>query len=406
MSCRNDRAAATANHAVADTVTTHGNMQVKNNRLLVQAIINGDSVNLTFDAGCYFGCILSDSLIKTYDREMNPVNDPKKPLKECRNKNFFKSPDIQIDTSRITYPYVIGHRDDILRPFVARTGAFAPNYRDDERTWEINFEREFIKIHDSDTVPPNSYPVPFRYEKERRAIFVKMPMALIVGNDTLYTDYEYMLDIGGTAPAFVLFDRFQEMVDFSDKAMHYDLRDEVAIKREKQGLPHLQRCFFVDKLILPGFRTIEHTAYCRIIEEYRSTSIIQFMPPEIKATIGTEFFKYFNVFIDLKKQMLYLTNHDKIHPFRFAISNCGFNPAVNKKWEVFVSSIYEGSPVAKDGLQVGDILVSVNDIREFNQQAFDSLHELEPDVPLVLIVKRGNKTLTINSKTASLQTFN
>ena len=154
-------------------------------------------------------------------------------------------------------------------------GIFAPNYKNDDRVWELNFEHNFINIHQRDSIHAGEMRFPIELFGDSSAnLVVEIPMAFMEesSGDTLRVAKRFVLDTG--TPSSIAF--FKGKSPFGDDEMPAGMSvGEVPIPDARFGL-------------------------------WPENAPTQLFPPDVTGTLGINFLKNFNVFIDLKNKQLML----------------------------------------------------------------------------------------------------
>jgi hypothetical protein len=166
-------------------------------------------------------------------------------------------------------------------------GFFAPDFKNDKRVWELNFEHNYAFIHPRDTIPQGALAFPLELVDRAGVNFlVRMPMTLVgARGDTLHLDKRYILDTG-TSPVVAFFARAAVLLNGfsgyrpseSDKFVANEVR--------------------VDDVVISGGRF----GFWRGAPE-------QMFPEDVVGTLGMGVLKHFNVFLDPKNERLYLQKH-------------------------------------------------------------------------------------------------
>lgn len=361
------------------------NIQIINNRINVVVACGKDSVRLFLDAGCFVGCVLTDSLVSRLATDSLPSSGSQRTQK-------YIIPPFVFDTARVQYDYIV-------RNNYYGVSFFAPDYHRDQRTWEINFEKSFIHLHDSCPMDEtDALVLPFHHVEGRNAIILKIPIMLVSGKDTLKIDNEYLFDLGGTVSPLLFFEPDETLQAFSEKSRHLDIETSVSGKLQKRGKWAIDRYFDVDGLFLPEGNILPCRDYIRISGMPRNVSVLAGLSPKVKGTIGTAFFIHYNVFLDLRNKNIVLFRHGKDYSsFKSKLNRLGFSVMPGEDG-LHVESLHLNSPAAKAGLQIGDVLLSVNGNTHVTPQLYDSLQSTIEGTAIKLVVKRGGMEVPIDSK--------
>lgn len=108
--------------------------------------------------------------------------------------------------------------------------------------------------------------------------------------------------------------------------------------------------------------------------------------------LGNEFLRKFTVIFDYKNNQLYLQpNAEYYSPCKNSVLGMRLNESTHQK-SYIVSSIYEDTPIFNAGLQLGDEVLSINDIPvgNFDAAQMDSIHLCPPGTKLNFRIKRNS----------------
>ena len=252
-------------------------------------------------------------------------------------------------------------------------GMIAPNFNVDKRIWELNFEHNYFSIIDKDTIPPNSLVFPFSFnDKAGRIILVELPITLIGQKDTLVLHFRYILDTG--TPMSVAF-----------------VRDNPSLQNFIEKQVCVENHFVVDNITVADSVTIN---YGRFVIAKNNPP--QFIPKDVIGTLGVDFLKYFNVFLDLKNQQLFLQKHYKpIENFQY--SNIGCDLKRNNE-KLMVSMVFKESPAAIAGVQKGDEIITINGKKTamMNDDDIIDLYKIKGKSVVRMIINRNGKELSLS----------
>jgi hypothetical protein len=369
-------------------------MRLVNNRIVTRLAINGtDTIDAIFDSGIAY-TLFSTSFVKKHHNKFSK--------QENYIDSEYDSPKIMLGDKDLLNEKIFTNTTDMIKWIDNTNCIFGINYETDRRIWEINFENNFMKIHDNDTIPPNAIIIPLVVSDPDEILAnsyscIKMPLQLICGNDTLDTNAVYMLDTG-TPDAFIATLNISERLkNFTAKTPHVDKIDWLSITGK------LRRDFALSYLNIPNIKMIENPS-CRIMEGWfeKMTDITKenhdtkYANDVKRGTIGVDLLKHFNVFIDLKNRRLILVNHNKKYPY---FSN--YVKASTRLGFIFadvhiVDEIVINSPAHKAGLMFGDKIKSINGNSKIDIDYFNELIQLPNGSPVKVVVERDNKTLTFN----------
>ncbi|MEO1032126.1 MAG: PDZ domain-containing protein [Bacteroidota bacterium] len=123
--------------------------------------------------------------------------------------------------------------------------------------------------------------------------------------------------------------------------------------------------------------------------------------------IGTEITKHFIVTLNFKEKELYLTPIS-INEAQTEKEQSTFGFSLNRNdTNVYVSNIFKGGSAEKSGLQLKDILLSINGKDDFMESSYCDFYNYfkalsDGDDDIVLIVKRGDSEETIRIRKTKL----
>ncbi|MCX6560221.1 MAG: aspartyl protease family protein [Candidatus Aminicenantes bacterium] len=144
--------------------------------------------------------------------------------------------------------------------------------------------------------------------------------------------------------------------------------------------------------------------------DYRAPALLLAFYPEALASVGNDFFGRFAVTFDWGKNEIRLTPQVPESPPLLETFGFGFSFNAEER-KLYVSYLYEGSPAEKAGVQIGDRILRINDLK-FDSVTVDDYCRfyLDPDLlfgpgkTLSLQVEGGGKQKTCTlSKTVILQ---
>jgi len=348
-------------------------MWVENDQVFVQTRIN-DTIfaRLFFDTGG----AASFSLWSDFAIENHIAFDIQKTQKSAENNLVFTAATspvaIRLGNAPLEYSRIL-----VGKKFIENAdGIFCPNYKTDQRIWELNFEHNYIKIIDNDTMPPNAISLPFRFsEKLGTKILVRLPMQLCGKNETLFLDNSYIFDTG--TPFSCGFIRMpDELNNF--------IKNQI----------HIENDFVVKEIRLNDSIQINYGRFA-----FWKNAPTQLVPTDVIGTLGVNFLKHFNVFIDLKNQRILLQKHNRMYE-NTHYSNLGFY-LILKDTKLFIGNVFENSPAHAAGLKFDDEILEINGIKaeEIDQNQIEKLYRTKPEEPINLLLKTPSGTKSVLLKT-------
>lgn len=373
------------------------NMHLNGKTAIVDVVMN-DSVQLEmfFDTGSRRGPILWE---KTYLRHAPDTKFTSAERFTYGSKHDeYPSPKLSVDSIALGYKYVTS-----LPPLSpGKDGVLAPQYDNDRRVWEVNFEKGYLAIHDSVTVPADACILPLRFSKNRNQINVRMPIFYISGRDTLKTEYDYTIDTGSHF-GVAYQEPTDDIVTFAQSGKHVKFQTALnpysrMFPPQKPFLPKPppQMDYSPDRIIIPGFRTLINVGV-RI--DYNMLPVFWNYTEAEKhneGNLGIGFFKNFNFFIDLKDRRLILMNHSREYSAAPRTRAMGweiglFMDKENKPMYLSPTRIDMGGPADRAGIKIGDKIISIeNKTWERIEQGYaDSLNALEAGILIKVIYSRN-----------------
>jgi len=364
------------NNAIADIIEDSfvlpqgaAPMWVENDQVFVQTEIN-DTIfaRLFFDTGGAANFILWDDFAIKHHIAFNI----QKTQKSVEN-NLVSTAATSPVAIRLGYAHLEYSRVLVGKKFIENAdGIFCPNYKTDKRIWELNFEHNYIKIIDNDTMPPNAISFPIQFsEKLGIKILVRLPMQLCGKNDTLHLDNSYIFDTGTPFSC-----GFIRMPDELNNFMENQIR--------------IENDFVVKEILLNDSIQINYGRFA-----FWKNAPTQLVPTDVIGTLGVNFLKHFNVFIDLKNQQILLQKHSRTYD-NTHYSNLGFYIITQNK-KLLAGRVFENSPAYAARLKVGDEILEINGIKaeQIDQNQIEKLYRTKPEEPINLLLKTPLETKSI-----------
>ena len=179
--------------------TAKAPIKLVNNKIIVQLVMNGnDTLDAVFDSSIAH-IMFSDDFVKNHHHSFVKHKDYVDVERDC--------PQITLGDKKLMHEKSYIDVYDIPKWTENTNCVFGINYAADNRIWEINFEHNFMQIHENDTFPPHALIFPLLVSDHEEFMVnhyscIKLPMQLIYETDTMNTHDPYMLDTG-TPDAFI-----------------------------------------------------------------------------------------------------------------------------------------------------------------------------------------------------------
>ena len=282
-------------------------------------------------------------------------------------------------------------------------GFFNIHSDDTVHIWEINFENNYIQIHNEFSFKSNEkITIPLKRavnENGHQQFFINLPLKIICGNDTLISNTEYQLDTG--SPYDIFYHRKdQGEVQFlevyaQNTPILYGTTLTGRIRR------NIVKCVVFDNYTVDSFRI--YNSELNLITDSKHDK-------DSAKTVGINFLKRFNLFLDLKKNLITFVpikkEHKMIEKFKYETnSNVVFAIAPNLPEEsnLFFYKFLEPETgdinIFKEmGIKQRDILVSINRIKinsDIENPYFIISEIIENSDTIELVVKRKDKLMTL-----------
>lgn len=352
-------------HYDVDT-TEERNIIVRGNRIGVKATVDTTETMLLFDTGALGKLCLDDDILKIIGI------DTKQELRYC----------YQLDSSDFTYIEGMPSGHNLVFPSIPSymrnvvtsgnkifgeyfSGTICPDYKNDRRIWEVNMENGYIRIHENDTLPPNSVAFPMKCRNMQ--LTVDMPITVIKGTDTVNLD-NLIVDYGCFASLWIR--RFTD----SDNALASFIDSVKYVERYSDIMS--DRTALADQIITTdGLKDInESDDNIFLLSTLETGSMITEIPDML--LLGFGFLRHYNAMIDLKNMRLILWDYEYEKPSHISnynapiITNLGFTIFQNK-----VRMIFKDSPAENAGLHPGDSIVRINGqmLSGYTAEGIDSL---------------------------------
>ncbi len=200
-----------------------------NRRIIIPVQIN-DSVAgyFLFDTGAADLTIDSSFFA---DNNLLPDIVPQKRLMNFPAYQVFDIPSLQYQT---VFPVIIGETtvtfDKVkVHTFVKSAinehldGIFSIPHEDTTVVWELNFEENYLEVHSADNfqIPAGSILLPIiEVDNHVQKYNIQMPMTIVYNDDTLNSNYIYMIDTGNTYMDMLLTPPAAE-IDLFEKRGHH-----------------------------------------------------------------------------------------------------------------------------------------------------------------------------------------
>ena len=346
--------------------TAERNIIVRDNRIGVKAYIDTTETVLLFDTGALGKLCLDDDILKIIGI------DTKQELRYC----------YQLDSSDFTYIEGMPSGHNLVFPSIPSymrnvvtsgnkifgeyfNGTICPDYKNDRRIWEVNMENGYIRIHENDTLPPNSVAFPMKCRNMQ--LTVNMPITIIKDGDTVSLD-NLIVDYGCFASLWIrrFTDSDNALASFIDSVKHVERYSDIMS----------DRIALAEQIITPdGLQDInESNDNIFLLSTLETGSMITEISDML--LLGFGFLRHYNAMIDLKNMRLILWDYEYEKPSHISnydapiITNLGFTIVQNK-----VSMIFKDSPAENAGLHPGDSIVRINGqmLSGYTSESIDSL---------------------------------
>ena len=312
------------------------------------------SVDLIFDTGMSLGSLLLDSTFCA-EQFLHTLNLP--------SGITIKTPSIawSYDSSLLAAYHIpvqvnIGKNEKTYNSFLVKNwkkilcndktnGLFTIPANDTAYIWELNFERNYLEIHQANdfAFPKDCHFLPLVVEPRDSSLYVQMPLKIkSVDGDTLTMNHAFLIDTAMPCDIMCVYPA-KELLFFEGKdaiwtpfSNSYSRRYTVTAKLSKDFVMDSLRVYTLDDPYLLK------TQYL----------------------IGLNFLKRFNVFFDMHNRQLAL---QPIKNFKRAVNpnyrRFHFSFRKDSSGKLIVNKVadYKGNRYKEAGIQEGDQILSVND---------------------------------------------
>jgi hypothetical protein len=267
--------------------------------------------------------------------------------------------------------------------------------------WEINFENNYIQIHNefSFKSKESKITIPLKRkirENGHQQFFINLPIKIICGNDTLVSNTEYRLDTGSPYDIFYHRKDQREVQFLEEYGQNIPILHKTLTGRVRRNIV---KCIVFDDYIVDSFRI--YNSEMNLIKDLENDA-------DSLKTIGTNFLKRFNLFLDLKNNIITFIpikkEHIMIEKFKYETnSNVLFALAPNLPEEenLFFYRFLELESgdinIFKEmGIKPWDILVSINGVKiNGNTENYDfvisEIIKKSDTIEVVIKRKRGKE---------------
>lgn len=337
------------------------NLRIDQDRIFIPVIINAaDTLEMLFDTGCMVGCLLPQSLAANYTGTSTVAQSGSGASK-------IKVEDISLGGQSLN--------SNSIYHVPGEVGAMiAPVYATEKRIWCFDFDNRIFSICETDTLPENAIVYPLLFAKHggrKLAPFVNIPMTLSYKDDSLSTDYLYMLDTG-TPCGFAITDPTPELEDFVLRIPHWKIKDSLCAKIPDRKLFDFEVDIEMSSATLPHIRSVFDTGLRSFSKEFKN--FLTGIDKPIVGTLGMRLLKHFNMILDLKNDRLILTPAQSTYPSK-PMNLVGF-------WcdsKGVVTRIRTNGTAYGQGLRLGDRVVAVDGIRwnDISEERQNELYSTE-----------------------------
>jgi hypothetical protein len=287
---------------------------------------------------------------------------------------------VALNDVTLSYPYigVFGWRETLANFDNEFDGTFGIPTSDTTHIWELNFEHNYLELHDADSF---NYPKDCTiYPMEMPHLgYIKIPMTIISENDTLYTENSYPLDSGAAHD-----------ISVAPPAKEIELlaKRNDGIWLDSRG--GYVRSYTTNIIMDSGLELQDVSIYTL---ENRND-----LPNDY--IIGLNFLKRFNVLFDMKNHQVGLQPISEyrrlIKPFYphyfFRVKTVRGD---QRKYVIAHIADYPKNYFKTAGLQEGDEIVSINGLRYEDVRYMWHNQFPSPTDTLRVKVIRNNKPMTI-----------
>jgi hypothetical protein len=269
--------------------------------------------------------------------------------------------------------------------------------------WEFKFEDNYIQIHDEFTFNSNkqiTVPLKRKINEKGYQEFLIDLLKVICENDTLISNTEYNLDLGSSYDIFY-HRKSQREVQFLEKhGQNTPILQWATITGRIRR--NIVKCIIFDNYIVDSLRT--YNSEVNLVRETKNDK-------DSLKTIGLNFLKRFNLFFDLKNNIISFIPIKKEHETIECLKNeanlnviFAIAPNLPKESNIFFYKFLEPETgdinIFKEmGVQPWDILISINEIKisssiKWYNSAISEI--LENSDTIELVIKRNDKPMTLH----------
>jgi len=360
------------------------------NRQIVLPVQLNDSitVDMAFDSGAGAGVFILDSTFcATHPNvTLNVLPDTigrggsSWSSKAVSISIYKTAPSVKIGYTDLKYNYMMIYNWNKYYNTSDSKGMFNIPKNDTTHVWELNFEYNYLEIHQAVAfkMPENCLVFPMIKDKSTPAPFnIQLPIKIkCVDGDTLTLNRKFLVDAGMPEDIALLY-RAEELAFFNKK--------NDAVWTENQS--SYNRYYTVNATLFDNFAVDSLRIYTFDHPNSISSNYL----------IGQNFLKRFNVFFDLKNSKIGLQpikhfqrvinpNHRRFH----------FSTDTTPKGKSIVTMVanYKGNFYKTAGLRVGDEIVSLNG-KLYKNITYEEKSEFYKEATLVFNIIRKGKPLKI-----------
>ncbi|RHO69238.1 hypothetical protein DW082_10590 [Alistipes sp. AF48-12] len=256
---------------------------------------------------------------------------------------------------------------------------------DSTHVWELNFEHNYLEIHEAEKFrrPADCYWLPFVNERgSMNTVHIQFPLTVkSATGDTVTIDYPYLIDTG-MAQDFVLLPSAKEIEFFRKR------EDAVLINRGHGG--DYRSRYDVNAIAFDGFKIDS----MRIYTDEFATQLSAYA----RGIIGLNFLKRFNVFFDFDSRQVGLQpirNFSRIFNnfsgrFYFSVDTT----LDGRRIVTMMPDYVKNNHYKEAGLQKGDEIVAINGFT-LKDLSFDNAVKIKESLTRKLDIVRDGKPMKI-----------
>ena len=348
----------------------------KDRKIIIPVKLNDTlSAKMIFDTGWHIGGFALDSVF--YHSHFKPDNHTSIPLEihsgwsrdlSANSVIHNKHHNVEVGKTKLSYDYINVFDWHKYTNNSTSDGVFNIPQNDTTHIWEINFEHNYIEIHQE-----NEFKFPATcsfFPMSRSENRIQFPLCIrFEDDDIMEINADFLID---TAAAWDLV-----MNDTAEEFKYIDKReDAVWIEFMSSYFKRYPTTFLLcDNIVIDSSRLYTYDLQSRSNAPY---------------ILGLNFLKHFNVFIDIKKRQIGLERHNNykrlVNPLyrRFYYNS---PPDSDGRYIVTVMSDAKDNFFRNAGLTIGDEIVAINGL-DISQITREYRHQnLEQDTLIYSIIR-------------------